>query len=401
MSKVQMIVSSATLYNLPDNGGLVPARAGHSRHGPDAQQPPWSSAHRPFAYLPQPGPSNRPSFLDEPPLSNQPLNAAPNLRCNTCKQMQPVVTYESRSMLGLSPRTRTPPVSAMSTVHTRSLPKPTACATLPFSAPSQNPSHPSQQPSDGATLKQYLDAWVQKVEVKVQEWLAPLQAQVRSFATELDKVQRSQPHTQPQTALSGLAAQPALSCSLPLPSSLLNPGEWSLFRLFPWVSSEIANTISLDHLTIVDLIKLCNPASSTVSKETPTMLTVQGIQINITSTSSTRPLKAFFKAILDITTFCQVWVVYVSLRTAASFDLALGSALNHFLVHVIDLDRNYPCVNITEYVLTICQKWFGHTDTLAWAVCDTEAFQDHLSLAPPKKPHAAQLKPKCGDTCWC
>ena len=96
-----LLFSTTALYNLPDNGGLVPARAGHSRHGPDAQQPPWSSAHRPFAYLPQPGPSNRPSFLDEPPLSNQPLKAAPNLRCNTCKQMQPVVTYESRSMLGV------------------------------------------------------------------------------------------------------------------------------------------------------------------------------------------------------------------------------------------------------------------------------------------------------------
>ncbi|KAJ1034461.1 hypothetical protein NDA18_001322 [Ustilago nuda] len=136
---------------------------------PDAQQPPWSSAHRPFAYLPQPGPSNRPSFLDKPPLSNQPLKAAPNLRCNTCKQMQPVVSYESRSMLRvitkncLRCRNRNRINKQCSTRRVAPSPKPTACATLPFSAPSQNPSHPSQQPSDGPTLKQYLDAWVQKV----------------------------------------------------------------------------------------------------------------------------------------------------------------------------------------------------------------------------------------------
>ena len=108
----------------------------------------------------------------------------------------------------------------------------------------------------------------------------------------------------------------------------------------------------------------------------------------------------FLKAILDIKTFCQVWVVYVSLKAAASSDLALGPVLNHFLVHVINLDRNYPWVNITEYMLTICRKWFDHADMLAWAVRDTEAFRDCLSLVPPKQPCAAQLKPKSGDMCW-
>ena len=271
-------------------------------------EPPWSSAHRPFACLPQPGRSNRPSFLDEPtslvePTSQRgPKPPKQHLQADaTCRDLR-ISFYARRNHQELPPLPQSQPHQQAMQHETRSSqpfrclscylglehhpsqqcrryilaasPARTACATLPFSAPSQNPSHQSQQPSDGATLEQSLDAWVQKVEVKVQEWLAPLQAQVRSFATELEKVQRSQPHTQPETALSGLAAQPALSCSPPLPSSLPNPGKWSLLRLFPWVSSEIADIISLDHLAIVDLIKLHNPASSTVSEETPTMLTV-------------------------------------------------------------------------------------------------------------------------------
>lgn len=31
-----LLFSTTAFYNLPDNSGLVPARAGHSRHGPDA-----------------------------------------------------------------------------------------------------------------------------------------------------------------------------------------------------------------------------------------------------------------------------------------------------------------------------------------------------------------------------
>ncbi|KAJ1031740.1 hypothetical protein NDA13_002129 [Ustilago tritici] len=312
-------------------------------------------------------------------LTNQPPHSAQNLRCNTCKQAQPLVAYKSRSVPRVitknclrcrncncnnrqgSMRHTTCSVSVTSAVTSDSNatclsnvdgtylqpPQPAlpvqSFPPCPFPAPpatqtqawkrEPNLSHQSQQPSDGTTLKQCLDTWTQKMEVRVHEWLAPLQAQVRSFATKLKKVQRLQPH--------GQAAPLALSSSPPIPLSLPNPGEWSLLCLFPWVSLEIANAISLDRLAIGNLAKLRNPASSTVHEETPTMLTVQGIQINIASTS-TGPLRAFLKAIPDITTFCQVWMVYVSFRAAASSDLALGPALNHFLVHVVDLDQSYP-----------------------------------------------------------
>ncbi|KAJ1033302.1 hypothetical protein NDA13_001295 [Ustilago tritici] len=266
-------------------------------------EPPWSSAHRPFAYLPQPGRSNRPSFLDEP----------------------------------------------------TSLVEPTS---------QRGPKPPMQHLQADATC----------CDLRISFY-------ARRNHQELPPLPQSQPHQQAmQHEMRSSQPFRCLSCHLGLEHHPSQQCEWSLLCLFPWVSSEIADTISLDHLAIVNLIKLHNPTSSTVSKETPTTLTVQGIQINIASTSSTGPLKAFLKAFLDITTFCQVWVVYVSLRAAASSNPALGPVLNHFLVHIINLDRNYPWVNITEYVLTICQKWFGHVDAPAWAVHDTEAFQTASAL---------------------
>ncbi|SOV01394.1 uncharacterized protein UDID_17647 [Ustilago sp. UG-2017a] len=352
------------------------------------------------------------SSTHQPPPSDQAL------RCSTCKQAQPLLAYESRSVPGAFTKNclrcrnhtrssrqggtqraaRSVSVASAVTSASNATRLSDVDGTYPQHAlpvppvHAQEPSHQSQRPSHGTTLERCLETWTRKMEVRVHEWLAPLQTQVRSLAAEFERTHRSQSH--------GHAAPPAVSTSPPRPYSLPNPGEWSLLRLFPWVSSEVADAISLDRLAVGDLAKLRNPASSSVHEETPTTLTVQGIQINIASTSSTGPLQAFLKAIPDITTFCQVWVVYVSLRAAACSNPALGPALNHFLVHVVDLDRSYPWASVVEYVLTVCQKRFGHADALAWAVRDTEAFQDRLSLAPPKQPCATLLKPKSSDTCW-
>lgn len=383
-------------------------------------------------------------------------------QCTACRQPQPLAAFASRTILGVITKTclncrdrnrrakqaqvrrsaRSVSVASVATEESNATrfsdfanaldpqpePAQSQAANLPSQLPPQQapipfPSHPypqplapfqphaSQEPRPAATPPEHattltrgaldatLEDWLSKVKVRVQSWLDPLRQQVSSLKGDLANLARPQAATAAPTAHQARPTPPAASPFGHFPLGTPHPGEWSFLRLFPWVSSEIADAISLDRFTVSDLGKLRNPASSTASEETPTTVTVAGVQINVASASSTGPLKAFLKSIPDVNTFCQVWVVYVSLRAAASSDPALGPALSHFLVHVVDLDRSYPWANVAEYVMTVCQKRFGHADAAAWAVRDTEAFQDRLSLAPPR-PTRTTIKPKSDETCW-
>ncbi|SPC64814.1 uncharacterized protein UHOD_12117 [Ustilago sp. UG-2017b] len=152
-------------------------------------------------------PSPALSSTHQPPPSDQ------TLRCNTCKQAQPLVAYKSWSVPRVitknclhcrnctrnnrqgSTRRAARSVSVASAVTSDSnathlsdidgtyLQPPQPAPPVqpfpprPFPAPpatqtlarewEQNPSHQSQRLSDGATLERCLDTWTQKIEVRV------------------------------------------------------------------------------------------------------------------------------------------------------------------------------------------------------------------------------------------
>ncbi|KAJ1037616.1 hypothetical protein NDA10_003412 [Ustilago hordei] len=118
--------------------------------------------------------------------------------------------------------------------------------------------------------------------------------------------------------------------------------------------------------------------------------------------------KTFLKTIPDLVAFCQVWIVYTALHAAASPDCTLGPALAGFLVHIAELDHHFEWTFIADYILTVCEKRFGHADADTWSRCDMEAFQDKLAIVPTKPPKASTIttEPKKSGTgtmvclCW-
>ncbi|SPC61036.1 uncharacterized protein UHOD_11223 [Ustilago sp. UG-2017b] len=63
--------------------------------------------------------------------------------------------------------------------------------------------------------------------------------------------------------------------------------------------------------------------------------------------------KTFLKAIPDLVSFCQAWIVYATLHVAASPDCTLSPALAGFLVHVAELDQHFDWTYIADYILTV------------------------------------------------
>ncbi|KAJ1035520.1 hypothetical protein NDA18_000299 [Ustilago nuda] len=199
------------------------------------------------------------------------------------------------------------------------------------------------------------------------------------------------PH--PPTLLSASTLRPD---ALPAPN---NPGESSFRRLFPWIPTKTVNTVYKDLLRPSDLSKLRNATTAMPSGEKAT-LSLGAYELALTLPTPTPSAKTFLKAIPNLVFFCQAWIVYAALRAAASPDHTLGPTLAGFLVHVAKLDQHFDWTYIVDYILTVCEKRFGHTDVDTWSRCDMEAFQDKLSIAPTKtpKPPAAPTKPKKAST---
>ncbi|SAM85244.1 uncharacterized protein UBRO_20884 [Ustilago bromivora] len=178
-----------------------------------------------------------------------------------------------------------------------------------------------------------------------------------------------------------------------------NPGESSVRRLFPWIPTETVNTVYKDLLRPSDLSKLRNATTAVPSGEKAT-LSLGAYELALTLPAPTPSAKTFLKAIPDLVSFCQAWIVYTALRAAASPDRTLGPALAGFLVHVAELDQHFDWTYIADYVLTVCEKRFGHADADTWSRRDMEAFQDKLAIAPTKslKPPATPTEQKKAST---
>ncbi|CCF53535.1 uncharacterized protein UHOR_16029 [Ustilago hordei] len=192
--------------------------------------------------------------------------------------------------------------------------------------------------------------------------------------------------------------------TLPAPN---NPGESSVRRLFPWIPTETINAVYKDLLWPSNLSKLHNMTAAMPSGEKVT-LSLGTYKLALTLPAPMPSTKTFLKAIPNLVSFCQAWIVYTALCAVASPDCMLGPTLAGFLVHVAELDQHFDWTYIANYILTVCEKRFGHADMDTWSRHNREAFQDKLSIAPTKTPKttAAPTEPKRVGTnnmvclCW-
>ncbi|KAJ1028898.1 hypothetical protein NDA18_002921 [Ustilago nuda] len=164
----------------------------------------------------------------------------------------------------------------------------------------------------------------------------------------------------------------------------------------------IAHTVNVvykDLLWPSDLSKLCNATAAMPSGEKAT-LSLGAYKLALTCPTPTPSTKTFLKAIPDLVSFCQAWIVYAALPAVALPDHTLGPALAGFLVHIAKLDQHFNWTYIINYILTVCEKRFSHADADTWSRRDMEAFQDKLSIAPTKTPKttAAPTEPKKAST---
>ncbi|SOV07710.1 uncharacterized protein UDID_19393 [Ustilago sp. UG-2017a] len=192
---------------------------------------------------------------------------------------------------------------------------------------------------------------------------------------------------------------PASALPFDTPTAPNNPGESSVHHLFPWILIETVNAVYKDLLQPSDLNKLCNASAAMPVGEKVT-LSVGAYELALTLPTPTPLAKTFLKAIPDLVAFCQAWSVYTALCAAASPDHTLGPALAGFLVHVTELDQHFEWTFIADYILTVCEKRFGHADADTWSRHDMEAFQDKLAIAPTKPPKATAIatEPKKSGT---
>ncbi|KAJ1029190.1 hypothetical protein NDA18_002818 [Ustilago nuda] len=155
-------------------------------------------------------------------------------------------------------------------------------------------------------------------------------------------------------------------------------------------AASTVNAVYKDLLQPSDLSKLHNATAAMPSGEKVT-LSLGAYELTLTLPTPTPSAKTFLRAIPDLVSFCQAWIVYAALHAAASPDLTLGPALAGFLVHVAELDQHFDWTYIANYILTICEKRFGHVDADTWSCHDMEVFQDKLSTHPPKPPRPQLL----------
>ncbi|KAJ1034848.1 hypothetical protein NDA13_001102 [Ustilago tritici] len=82
-------------------------------------------------------------------------------------------------------------------------------------------------------------------------------------------------------------------------------------------------------------------------------------------------------------------VLGAPLPACATNNPNLSAGLGAFLLHVIQTDRMHTWPLVTSYVLTTCQRCFGHASAALWAQQDQAAWNQHLSTAayfcPPPK----------------
>ncbi|KAJ1040525.1 hypothetical protein NDA11_005986 [Ustilago hordei] len=204
---------------------------------------------------------------------------------------------------------------------------------------------------------------------------------------------------------------PSLPSASMLPTNTLpapnNPGESPVRRLFPWIPTETINAVYKDLLWPSNLSKLHNMTAAMPSGEKVT-LSLGTYKLALTLPAPMPSTKTFLKAIPNLVSFCQAWIVYTALCAVASPDCMLGPTLAGFLVHVAELDQHFDWTYIANYILTVCEKRFGHADMDTWSRHNREAFQDKLSIAPTKTPKttAAPTEPKRVGTnnmvclCW-
>ncbi|KAJ1035519.1 hypothetical protein NDA18_000298 [Ustilago nuda] len=211
--------------------------------------------------------------------------------------------------------------------------------------------------------------------------------------------------TPAQTAASsrplGAPPLPTFTPALPVEPSPAsnNPGELSVRCLFPWIPAETVNAVYKDLLQPGDLSKLRNATAANPSREKVT-LSLGTYKLALTLPAPTPSTKTFLKAIPDLVSFCQAWAIYTALHAAASPDCTLGPALAGFLMHIAELDQHFDWTYIADYILTVCEKRFGHADADTWSRREMEAFQDKLAIAPTKslKPLVAPAEQRKAGT---
>ena len=158
-----------------------------------------------------------------------------------------------------------------------------------------------------------------------------------------------------------------------------------LRRLFPWISRELAQQVYDDRLPPHELGKLRNPAHNTTASEPERELgvIVNGVRVGVPEPSSSDlSSRAFLRLVPDVRSFAQAWSVYTALRSTSASDPHLAASLSAFLVHIIDLDTQYFWSTVAEYLLTVCQRRFGHATASVWVEQDIAAWQKDIGGVP-------------------
>jgi hypothetical protein len=155
------------------------------------------------------------------------------------------------------------------------------------------------------------------------------------------------------------------------------PGESYVDRLFPWLGRDVVTMVAEDQLAPQDLGRLKDPGNATApASDAPAGVRVNGMLIESSAPGPAN--RHFTRQLPDALAFAQAWTVYAHLRAHFASDTSLGAALGSFLVHILELNRQYLWHGVADYVLSVCRRRFGHATSADWAARDHAVFQDHL-----------------------
>ncbi|KAJ1031719.1 hypothetical protein NDA13_002108 [Ustilago tritici] len=197
------------------------------------------------------------------------------------------------------------------------------------------------------------------------------------------------PSSQPVAATLASATLPAANTAGSALGAPL-PGESDMDHIFSWLSQEAIQQVINNALLPQDLGRMHNPDLLLVDNKHEHTVLVNGILIkSVPSVASTSSTHHITKLIPNVCCFAKAWTVYTCIQACTTNNPNLGAGLGAFLLHVIQTDHMHTWLSVASYILTTCQRRFGHASAALWAQQDQAAWNQHLSTAasfhPPPK----------------
>ncbi|SAM85242.1 uncharacterized protein UBRO_20084 [Ustilago bromivora] len=258
---------------------------------------------------------------------------------------------------------------------------PTAPPAPPLTSVSSAPITTPAEPSPHFVTRSDLSASIGELRQFLQDEIAEAFQKVARTATQL-----------PPGPVSNLSRSDNIPQAPPAQAFPARLGEYLAAITYLWLSTDLIDKVHQDTLSIYDLPKLANPSwPGATAQEEPAPVVIEGFSV-VKGPSTSASNRQFSKAVPNFSTFGQLWVIYLSLRSSTSHDNDISVSLGRFYQHVANLSDVFPWERVAGYVIAVCTSRFGRASASEWARFDTELHASHFQGVPARTSSTTNTK---------